>query len=68
MQINNLYLAEVNIIDKDSLPHTEYRLVWAQSEGLAMCEVYDLYSDDKLKAQYIFVDVAVSPAIGSMVR
>lgn len=68
MQINNLYLAEINIIDKDGLQYTQYRLVWAQSEGLAMCEVYDLYSGDEMKPQENQVDVTILPAIGKMVR
>lgn len=68
MQINNLYLAEIVIIDKDYLVSTQYRLVWARSETDAMCEVYDLYSDDKLKPQESHIDVTVAPAIGKMVR
>jgi len=68
MQLNNLYLAEINIIDKDSLLHTEYRLVWATSESDAVEEVKWFFGNEENEPIGEISNVTITPAIGKMVR
>ena len=67
MHVKNLYLAQVQV-NINGQVSVELRLVWAQSEGGAIGEVWSLYENEETKPIGEILDVTVTPAIGRMVR